>query len=671
MGKVYLDFEYNSSSNRPLNTLCVSILSIKDEIQKTHNIWLQEETGKQKFRDLVESYIADSYIFVAFSVPAEARSTYALGIDPRRIKWIDLQVEYRMLMNHNHKYSCGYHLIDGKRKYVKPPVSKWEKTEEDKGTSQRAQASLASCIYKFLGIDINLENKDKMRDLILSKNVFSPEERRAIMIYCASDVVHLPELLKRMLSAVVNSYHKEDRTNLKQEILLRGEYGARSAVMEEEGYPIDYQATRSFSDSVEPLLYELQKEIASEFPEINPFLSNKKETKFVQKQKNIQRWVKAQNHARWRETNKGSLSLSLDAFEDHYSSSGDQRVFGNKFVKYLRTKQSLYGFVSARNGKTFWSFVGKDARVRPYFGIYGSQSSRSQPSATGYIFLKSKWMRSLVEPNPGKAIVGIDYSQQEFLIAALLSQDKNMLQAYTSGDVYFYTAKLAGAVPWEAERKDNETIRDKFKSTTLGIQYLMTKFGLAKKLTADTGIPHDEDEAEDLINKFYTAYSVFEEWQEKIYDEYVEQGYLKLPCGWTMYGDNKNHRSVSNFPIQGFGASIMRKAVALAQDNGLNVIMTLHDALYIECDSSETLKSLDTLAVAMSDAFKFYFRDTGMELYANCRMDPSAWSPDFNGETVKTSIGDCKMYEKYVDERGREDYEKYKKYFEIDDLALL
>ena len=60
-----------------------------------------------------------------------------------------------------------------------------------------------------------------------------------------------------------------------------------------------------------------------------------------------------------------------------------------------------------------------------------------------------------------------------------------------------------------------------------------------------------------------------------------------------------------------------------------------------------------------------------MEQYAKCRMDPTIWGPDFNGETIETSLGECKLQNKYIEGKGREDYEVYKKYLEIDDLALL
>ena len=101
--------------------------------------------------------------------------------------------------------------------------------------------------------------------------------------------------------------------------------------------------------------------------------------------------------------------------------------------------------------------------------IYGAQSSRSQPAATGFLFLKPAWMRSLCQPNRGRAIASFDYGSQEFLISALVSKDKNMLWAYASGDVYLALAKLAGAVPQDGTKSEYKAERDLFKATTLGI----------------------------------------------------------------------------------------------------------------------------------------------------------------------------------------------------------
>ena len=42
-------------------------------------------------------------------------------------------------------------------------------------------------------------------------------------------------------------------------------------------------------------------------------------------------------------------------------------------------------------------------------------------------------LRSLITPTEGKVLEYIDYAQQEFFNAAVLSNDPNMIEAYQSG----------------------------------------------------------------------------------------------------------------------------------------------------------------------------------------------------------------------------------------------
>ena len=69
----------------------------------------------------------------------------------------------------------------------------------------------------------------------------------------------------------------------------------------------------------------------------------------------------------------------------------------------------------------------------------------------------------------------------------------------------------------------------------------------------------------------------------------------------------------------------MRKAVALAQDAGLNIIFTLHDALYIMEKSEDIKDAMDLLSKCMKDAFVFYFHGALKEYAALIRVDGKVW----------------------------------------------
>lgn len=80
--------------------------------------------------------------------------------------------------------------------------------------------------------------------------------------------------------------------------------------------------------------------------------------------------------------------------------------------------------------------VGPDGRNRALLSPFRSITGRNQPSSNKFIFGLPSSMRSLIKPPPGFGLAHIDYSQQEFGIAAALSDDPAMLAAYLSGDPY-------------------------------------------------------------------------------------------------------------------------------------------------------------------------------------------------------------------------------------------
>ena len=104
---------------------------------------------------------------------------------------------------------------------------------------------------------------------------------------------------------------------------------------------------------------------------------------------------------------------------------------------------------------------------------FRARTGRNQPSNTKFIFGPSVWLRGLIQPPPGYGIAYIDWAQQEFGIAAALSGDPLMMEAYCSGDPYLAFAKQAGAAPPDATKATHKAIRDQFKSTVLAVQYGM------------------------------------------------------------------------------------------------------------------------------------------------------------------------------------------------------
>jgi hypothetical protein len=648
---------------------------------KKHTLWLHKDAYNQTtFIDDIVGFYEEDYIFVAYAVTAEARSLETLltqagwDLKVNDFKWIDLYIEWRMLLNHNSKFTLGKHLVAGKVVDVKQ--KQWR--SDDK--SYKAENGLAACCFKLLGIKIDTDRKTAVRDIIIEGSRVE-EFKNEIMEYNESDIDYLPQLLDKVIGIYKETFEPEDfDRQINKGMFSRGDYAARTAIMEAIGYPIDYTSTRSFSNSVPVILFRLQAEINDLFPEITPFKLDIKKGKYTWNQKVTRAWIDTTVYRlKWRQTDGGKSgikkhSLSLDAFSDHFHARHEfsKTCFGSQIKRYLTFKRNLSGFtVSDKKKPSFWDSVGSDGRVRPYMGIYGSQSSRSQPKATGFLFLKSAWMRSLCMPKEGRACTGIDYKSEEFLLGALMATrtfegkaegDFNMIEAYYSGDPYSWFAKAAGAMPEDGSKETHPEIRDAFKSTVLALQYDMGDESLAAKLTADTGKKWTVAQAARQSSMFKRVFSDFIFFRKR-FVMYGQQNYQMTWDGWTLFPDNPNPLSIGNWPIQTMGAVIMREAVRMAQDQGLEVIFTLHDALYIEHDSNNYMAP-KILADCMQKAFQMC-----MSTDRKIGLDIDCWSNDYIDrfdevkELYKAAGVDTSVKGKYIDPRGKKEYANFKQYF--------
>jgi hypothetical protein len=203
----------------------------------------------------------------------------------------------------------------------------------------------------------------------------------------------------------------------------------------------------------------------------------------------------------------------------------------------------------------------------------------------------------LIRPEPGKALAYVDYEQQEFGIAAALSGDRAMMDAYTSGDPYLTFAKQAGAVPLDGTTVTHKAERERFKVLSLAVQYGMGAESLARIL--------DESPARgrELIGLHRRTYPRYWQWSDDVEMTAFLSGKLQTAFGWRIHvGPNANPRSLRNFPLQGNGAEMLRIACILATERGIRVCAPIHDALLIESEADEIGDAVAAMQAAMREA---------------------------------------------------------------------
>ena len=290
------------------------------------------------------------------------------------------------------------------------------------GLTTPAGASLLGALTNF-GLDaMGAIEKEEMRALIMRGPPWTPEEQIAILNYCQEDTEALARLLPAMLP----------RIDLPR-ALLRGRYMAAAAVMEHNGVPIDVETLellqKHWTDIQDDLICAID---AYGVYDGRTFKAD--------------RWAAllARYGIPWPRLESGQLDLSDDTFR--------QMAKAHPMVAPYRELRSALSDLRLND-----LAVGADGRNRTILSAFRSRTGRNQPSNSKYIFGPSVWLRGLIKPPPGYGIAYVDWSQQEFGIAAALSDDANMQAAYRSGDPYLAFAKQAGAVP--ADATDQDTIR--------------------------------------------------------------------------------------------------------------------------------------------------------------------------------------------------------------------
>jgi hypothetical protein len=272
-------------------------------------------------------------------------------------------------------------------------------------------------------------------------------------------------------------------------------------------------------------------------------------------------------------------------------------------------------------------YVGDDGRNRCLLSPFSARTGRNQPSNTQFIYGPSVWLRCLILPKPGWGLAYVDWSQQEFGIAAALSGDPVMMEAYKTGDPYLAFAKQAGAIPQDATKHTHEDVREQFKACVLAVQYGMGEASLAVRINQPVA------RARQLLELHKRTYRQFWKWSDSVVDEAVLGGRLWASFGWQIQVQGAiNDRSLRNFPMQANGAEMMRIASILLTEAGIKVCAPVHDAFLIEAPLGELNAAIVRTQSLMAEASRIVL--DGFEL----------------GSDVKIT----RHPDRYVDKRGAE-----------------
>jgi DNA polymerase-1 len=482
--------------------------------------------------------VTDDVLFVAYYASAESSCFDVLGWPhPRRV--LDLFAEFRRITN---------------------------------GAGVQHGNGLIGALLHFGLPTIGGEDKDEMRALIMRDEPWSEPEKSKILEYCESDVDALLRLLEPMIARVGTHHPRFGQA------LLRGRYMAAAGIVENNGIPIDVALLSRLMTHWDFIKLKLIEAVDRDYGvyEGNRFVTARFEAYLTRM------------GIAWPRLPSGALAQDDETFRQQ------ARIYPK--ISPLRELRHTLGQLRLNDLS-----VGPDGRNRTMLSAFRARTSRNQPSTSRFIFGASVWLRHLIKPSAGRAVAYIDFAAQEIAIAAALSGDERLWEAYASGDPYLAFARQAGLVPPDATKSSHPEERKRCKAIVLGVNYGMGAESIASQAQIHV------IEARELLLRHRETYRVFWNWAEAN----VEKARLGLPLetvfGWQLHpasgGNNSfSARSVLNWPMQSHGAEMLRLAISMAVEEGLKVCAPVHDALLFEAPIHVIEEQATRLATIMGDA---------------------------------------------------------------------
>jgi hypothetical protein len=556
------DFEYEIDSNGLPNPVCVVATTYETTSAgglKTPGVSVR--MGWEEIRQMKQAPwdVSTENISVAYSGHGDLQCFDQLGW-PRPRRFVDLMIELRWLFN-----GVG-------------------------------NIHIRQTLYNYLDrFGIHRPSKDyksDIRDLIISGR--SHTDKPAVLDYCESDVTLTAALVEKVFSSI----------DWRRAIVFRGEFMQAISLAEARGLPVDVELLSRLVDNW-PAVQAMGRRAVNRAFGVPIYDGNG-----VFKLPVLETWLDLHGMLRgWPRTLKtGRLKVDDDILRDWSKSNRPLRIL------YEARRILDQGADGLRLD------IGADGRCRTWLNPFGTKTARNAPRAPiekstkggPFLFAGARWVRGLLKPEKGRAIAYIDWTSQEIFVAAVLSNDANMLACYFSADPYMTFAIMAGAAPPTATKKTHKDLRAKYKTTMLGLGYGMGAAALAHRLGTTVY------EAETMIRMHKRVFRTYWDWSTSSSHTARETGWIQNPAGWRLQVTGKvSPTTLQNWPIQSAGAAMLQVALPMIERAGVKVLASVHDAVLIESDVTLIDAHAELASHAMEQAGKRLLRTDLI-----CRTDP-------------------------------------------------
>jgi len=213
---------------------------------------------------------------------------------------------------------------------------------------------------------------------------------------------------------------------------------------------------------------------------------------------------------------------------------------------------------------------------------------------------------------PGKVLLSADYSQIELRVAAVLSKDPGMIEAFKKNrDIHKETAAAIFGV---SENEVTSEMRRQAKVVNFGILYGMSAYGLSVAAKIDVG------EARKYIDEYFEHYKKIKKFIDNTLIFVREHSYVETYFGRRRIipeiGSsipqirNAAERMAINAPIQGTAADLMKIAMIniykeIKKDPNIQMLLQVHDELVFEVKKELMEKYAKRVKEIMEGVYRF------------------------------------------------------------------
>lgn len=251
----------------------------------------------------------------------------------------------------------------------------------------------------------------------------------------------------------------------------------------------------------------------------------------------------------------------------------------------------------------------RDSRLRTGFNLHGTTSGRL--SSSGKLNMQqlprdNPTVKGCIKAAPGHKIVAMDLTTAEVYVAAILANDKALMDVFRSGGNFHSTiAHKVFRLPCDVEQVA-ELYPDKrqaAKAVTFGIMYGAGPAKISDQVTKDSGKYFSKQEAQEVISDYFRAFHKLKAWIDDN-QKFIEQnGFIysffgrkrRLPNVESTDAAIRSHsvRSGLNFLVQSAASDINllgaidMGAYIKAKGMKARIFALVHDSILAEVPEDE------------------------------------------------------------------------------------